>query len=143
MKRVSNEKISEALIKTGGLLQAAADALGITRVSLWRWQKDDKELQEVIFQCREKIKDIVESKLWKEAQKGNTAVLIFMAKTLCRDRGYIERQEITGADGKAIPIITLNIDANTIQPSLLSGVSKSDNGQSKQIPSHRSVHKNR
>ena len=43
--------------------------------------------------------DFVESKLMKLVEQGDTAATIFSAKTLLKKRGYVERQEITGADG--------------------------------------------
>jgi hypothetical protein len=34
----------------------------------------------------------------------NVAAIIFYLKTQCKDRGYVERQEITGADAGPITI---------------------------------------
>ena len=43
--------------------------------------------------------DFAESQLHKQIQDGNTAATIFYLKTKGKRRGYIERQEITGAEG--------------------------------------------
>ena len=49
-------------------------------------------------------KDFIENKAF-EAISGNnpnSAVLTHMLKTKCRDRGYGDRVEITGADGQSL-----------------------------------------
>ena len=38
--------------------------------------------------------DIVEAKILSGIREGNTALMIFYAKTKLKNRGYIERQEI-------------------------------------------------
>ena len=43
--------------------------------------------------------DFVESQLFKNIKEGKTSEMIFYLKTKGKKRGYIERQEITGADG--------------------------------------------
>ena len=43
--------------------------------------------------------DYAESQLHKQIGEGSTSATIFYLKTKGKSRGYIERQEITGADG--------------------------------------------
>jgi hypothetical protein len=62
---------------------------------------NDPELTEAANEARETMLDNAESKLYTEAMGGNTAALIFLLKTQGKKRGYIERQETTGADGQA------------------------------------------
>ena len=45
-------------------------------------------------------------------KEGDTTMLIFYAKTQMKDRGYNERQEITGADGA--PLMGQEIDINKL-----------------------------
>ena len=46
--------------------------------------------------------DAVELKLYEKAMSGDTACLIFLAKTQFKDRGYSERHEVTGKDGNEL-----------------------------------------
>jgi hypothetical protein len=48
--------------------------------------------------------DDAESEIYKQFKKGNTAALIFFLKTQGKQRGYVERQEITGKDGNSITV---------------------------------------
>ena len=41
----------------------------------------------------------MESKLFENIKDGKTAEMIFYLKSKGKKRGYVERQEITGADG--------------------------------------------
>jgi hypothetical protein len=47
--------------------------------------------------------------LFKLIKEGNVAATIFYLKTQGKQRGYIERQEVTGADGAPIIEIIGNI----------------------------------
>ena len=53
--------------------------------------------------------DFAESELMKLIKDGNVAATIFFLKTQGKARGYIERQEVTGADGAPIIEIIGNI----------------------------------
>jgi len=68
---------------------------------------------------KEYKKDFIESKLIKLINEGDTAATIFAAKTQLKDRGYIERQEITGADGNELNFnVSLDLGGkrNNIEP---------------------------
>ena len=52
----------------------------------------------------------VESKLFSLIDSGDTGSTIFFLKTRGKKRGYVERSEITGADGKDLNYtVTLDI----------------------------------
>ena len=48
--------------------------------------------------------DYVENKLWKLIKEDNATAIIFYLKTKCKERGYSERRELTGAEGRPIQI---------------------------------------
>ncbi len=48
----------------------------------------------------------------KGMQEGNMTATIFFLKTQGKSRGYIERQEITGADGKKLFEVKILDDGN-------------------------------
>lgn len=102
------EAFIEAMIRTYGNISASAQVVGIHRSTYYEWLKTDAEFADVINngEYEERMKDFIELQLMKQAAKNNTAVLIFMAKTRLKDRGYVERQEVTGAGGG--PVSTEN-----------------------------------
>lgn len=94
MKRPSNSVIIEALEKKAGLIKPTAIALKVTRKTMYDWINADDELKEAIRQCRESVVDMVEGTLFNAVQDGDIGAAIFMAKTLGKNRGYVEKTEV-------------------------------------------------
>jgi len=84
----------KALLATFGVIKMAADQVGINRTTHNKWMTDDPEYKAAYAELKEVKKDFVESHLMKLIGKGDAACTIFASKTLNKDRGYIERQEI-------------------------------------------------
>lgn len=106
-----NEMI-EAMIKYMGVVTTAAKSIGIPRSTYYDWMETDPTFKQKILDLREIKKDFIESKLLKLVEDGDTAATIFSAKTLLKDRGYVERQEVVpmDPDGNALqPIININV----------------------------------
>ena len=110
----------EALAVTFGVVAHAAKQVGIDRTTHYTWLDSDPEYKAAVADLKEYKKDFIESKLIKLINDGDTAATIFAAKTQLKDRGYIERTELTGADGKDLipPPITGMIfkNATDIRP---------------------------
>ncbi len=86
----------EAMHKTFGNVTASTKAIGISRRSVYNWAKDDPEFKAQMESTdyQESYKDAIEAKLAKLGiQDENPTVLIFLAKTKAKDRGYVETQE--------------------------------------------------
>ena len=47
-------------------------------------------------------------------KEGDTTMIIFYAKTQMKDRGYTERQEITGKDGASLINPTAEVDLSKL-----------------------------
>ena len=110
-KQKQNEMV-EAMIKYMGVVTTAARSIDIPRSTYYDWMETDPAFKQRILDLREIKKDFVESKLLKLVEDGDTAATIFSAKTLLKDRGYVERQEVTpvDSDGNNIqPIININV----------------------------------
>ena len=110
-KQKQNEMV-EAMIKYMGVVTTAARSIDIPRSTYYDWMETDPKFKQRILDLREIKKDFVESKLLKLVEEGDTAATIFSAKTLLKDRGYVERQEVTpvDSDGNSIqPIININV----------------------------------
>jgi hypothetical protein len=87
-------------------------AAGIHRSTYDRWRKDDEDFAARCIEIREMIVDDVEDKLMDNINDGNTQAIIFYLKTQGKGRGYVERQEISGPDGKPLELIntiTINL----------------------------------
>jgi hypothetical protein len=89
----------QALKDKKGFVSQAAKQLGISRRQLHRLIKAHPTIKDALDDAREEMKDFAESKIYQGIANENTALLIFYAKTQMKDRGYVERQEVTGPDG--------------------------------------------
>ncbi len=91
--------IIEALEKSLGVVTTACKKVGIGRTQFYNWLKEDYEFAKEVKDIENIALDFVESKLFENIRDGKTSEMIFYLKTKGKSRGYIERQEITGADG--------------------------------------------
>lgn len=95
-------QVIEAINNSRGFVSTIAKNLGCSRMHVYRLIEKYPTAKEALINEREGVKDFVEGKLIQQVDAGNITAIIFYLKTQAKDRGYIERQEITGADGKAL-----------------------------------------
>ena len=98
-EKFTAEEMITAIVEARGFISVAADRLGCAPNTVRNYIARYATVKQAAHDTREKTKDFVESKLFKLIQDENVAAVIFFLKTQCKDRGYIERQEVTGADG--------------------------------------------
>ena len=87
----------EAMKKTFGNISVSCNTVGISRQTPYNWAKEDPEFAEKLNSkdYEESFKDAIEAKLAKLGMTDeNPTVLIFLAKTKCKDRGYVEKTEL-------------------------------------------------
>lgn len=87
----------EAMEKTFGNITLASKQVGINRQTVYLWERTDPDFKERLRseEYNEIFMDAVEAKLAKLGiQDENPTVLIFLAKTKGKKRGYIEKSEI-------------------------------------------------
>ena len=91
----------EAYEKSFGNILVSCKTVGIARQTYYNWIEKDPEFKKEIesVEPQEKFLDFLEGKLVEKINGGDTTSLIFALKTKGKKRGYVERQEITGADG--------------------------------------------
>ena len=92
----------EALEKTLGVVTTACKSSGIPRTTHYRWMNEDAEYASAVNDLENLTLDFAESQLYQQIKQGNTTATIFFLKTKGKKRGYIERQELTGAEGKPL-----------------------------------------
>jgi hypothetical protein len=96
--------IIKALEKCRGAIFLAADDIGCSYKTIERRAKTVKAVQDVIEKYRGRRVDVAELALDKALANGEQWAVVFALKTIGRDRGYIERAEVTGADGGAVKL---------------------------------------
>ena len=89
----------DALEKSLGVVTTACRQVGVGRTTYYDWIKNDDKFANRVKDIQDIALDFAESELHKQIEKGNTTATIFYLKTKGKHRGYIERQEITGAEG--------------------------------------------
>ena len=97
-------EVENALRNTKGMVSVAAKSLGITRQALYNRINKSTALQELIADEREAMTDTAELALHRAIVGGEAWAVCFYLKTQGKSRGYVERQEITGADSGPIMI---------------------------------------
>jgi Bacterial regulatory protein, Fis family len=100
--RYKKAEIAEALRRTLGVRSAAANALGCVPATITKYLKQYPDLADVQREAEASAIDLAESKLYKLIQSGNLTAIMFFLRTKGRGRGYNERYEISGPDGKDI-----------------------------------------
>lgn len=87
--------IIAALEKTHGMVYLAAEALGCAPVTIYRRAEKDAKVQDVIDTQRGKLIDKAELKLEQAVMNGEPWAVTLTLKSLGKNRGYVERQEIS------------------------------------------------
>jgi hypothetical protein len=108
----NKKRMIKALEKTWGVVSPACDIVGISRQTHYRWAEEDAEYKAAALECKNVGKDKAEWALINLCEgatyealdmegnivtlrdKPNASAVIFANKTLNKDRGYIEKQEI-------------------------------------------------
>lgn len=83
-----------------GNVTAISNRLGVSRRTVYNYIERWKTVADAIDDERERRKDFVEDKMFQRIISGSDTMIIFFAKTQMKDRGYIERQELSGPDGR-------------------------------------------
>ena len=98
------KKFLNAVPGSGGFITTIAERVGCTRQTVYSAMDRYPTVKQAVMDEKDSIKDMVEGQLLKQIRDGNTTAAIFYLKTQAKDRGYIERQELTGADGDSVNI---------------------------------------
>lgn len=108
-EQYTEEQVAQALRETKGMVSLTAKKLGCDPSTIYNYIEKYPALKQVRKDARNEMLDALELKAYDRAMKGDTTMTIFLLKTQGKDRGYIERSELTGKDGEqlATPIIFL------------------------------------
>ena len=125
---IKKDAMLQALTNSLGNVTEAAAAIGMSRETHYAWLKDDPEYNAAVVSLKNVALDFAESQL-KKLMEGaerqalthdgdvvtikdapNTSAVIFYLKTQGKQRGYIERQELS----TEIKSINITIDGTNI-----------------------------
>ena len=98
-RHIKKESILKALEKSLGIVTVACKKANVPRSTFYKWLNEDEEFARQVKDIENIALDFAESQLHQQIQNHSTSATIFYLKTNGKNRGYIERQEITGADG--------------------------------------------
>jgi hypothetical protein len=99
-RHIKKESMLKALEKSLGIVTVACKKADIPRSTFYKWMREDKDFEAEVRDIENIALDFAESHLHKQIRDHNsTAATIFYLKTKGKNRGYVERQEITGAEG--------------------------------------------
>lgn len=113
-KEAKTAKAKETFLKAYeanlGNVSDAARKAGIERTTYYKWIEADKEFKDKCDTVIETQKDFAESMLMRLIRDGDSGAVRFYLSTKGRDRGYGDRVEVTGAEGKdLVPNISIQI----------------------------------
>lgn len=103
-QKYTAEQIAEALKEAKGFISVAARRLGCADNTVRNYVDRYAACRQAITDARESMIDLAEGKLYQNISEGDNTAIIFFLKTQAKHRGYVERSEVTGRDGGAIPV---------------------------------------
>ena len=106
----NKKKMLEELEQSLGVVTAACRRANLSRAQHYFWLNEDTEYKKAVNELQDISLDFAETSLLNQIKDKNTSATIFYLKTKGRNRGYVERHEITGADNE--PIIVKIIHGN-------------------------------
>lgn len=92
---ISAGKAIKAIEGSGGFVTQIAKRLDCSRKHFYSLMDKHPTVREALEDEREKLKDIAEGKLLEQINTGNMTAIIFYLKTQGKDRGYVERHDLT------------------------------------------------
>ncbi len=101
----TDDQIMTALNETHGMVFLAAERLGCSHITIQRRSLSTPAVRTLIEKWRGRLVDKSELKLEAAIDNGEPWAVAMTLKTRGKDRGYVERQEHTGAEGE--PLIAL------------------------------------
>jgi hypothetical protein len=93
-EKFTAQQVIETLKETKGMIYLAARKLGCSHTTIYTYAKRYPTVQEVIDSERGHFVDTVELALNRAVLAGEGWAICFALKTLGKDRGYIEKQQI-------------------------------------------------
>jgi len=111
--KLTNAEIISSLKRCRGLYYLCAEHLGVTKQALAYRISNDPELEAIARDQRGKMLDKAEQKLMEAVDNGEQWAIQLMLKTLGRERGYVERQEVHSVNQVRLQVVEEIVDAHS------------------------------
>lgn len=102
MAILSVEKAAKALRVHRGIILRAAEACGVDRSTFYKFMEKHPELKDVRNECDEELLDVAEANVIKALDDEDMKTTRWYLERKGKERGYVTRQEQTGADGEPL-----------------------------------------
>ena len=103
-RKYTVEQMIEALEHGRGLIAPAARYLGCSRDTVRSYLEEYTAVAQAKLDQREAVTDMAENALYAAILRGEAWAICFYLKCMAKDRGYVEKAEISGPGGKPISI---------------------------------------
>jgi DNA-binding transcriptional MerR regulator len=103
-RKYSQEQMIKALEESKGLIAPAARALGCSRDTIRSYLEEYTDVAQAKLDQQEAVKDMAENSLYEAIRRGEAWAVCFYLKCMAKDRGYVERAELTGTNGAPVKI---------------------------------------
>jgi hypothetical protein len=95
-RKYTQEQMIRALEESKGLIAPAARALGCSRDTIRSYLEEYAEVAQAIKDQREAVTDMAENALYQAILDREAWAVCFYLKCMAKDRGYVERAEVSG-----------------------------------------------
>ena len=102
--RVTDKRMLDAIKKNGGAVYLAARELGCAPNTIYNRMEKVPAMKQAVEDARGEVVDYAEQKLRLAVLNGEPWAIGMTLKTIGKSRGYVERQEVTGAEGGHIVV---------------------------------------
>jgi transposase-like protein len=103
-RKYTPEEIIAALEESNGLIAPAARKLGCARDTIRKYIDEYADVAQAKLDQREAVTDMAENALYQAILDREAWAVCFYLKCMAKDRGYVERAELTGANGAPVKI---------------------------------------
>ena len=103
-RKFTDAQAEQALLSYCGNVSAAARALEVAHSTLWGRITKSEQLRATRAEAEKMALDFAEKGLLEAVKRGEAWAVCFLLKTRGRRRGYVERRELSGADGNSIEV---------------------------------------
>jgi len=104
--KFSNNKIVQIYEKNDFKVVATCKQLKINPDTWYYWMEKYPDLKYQITMAKESVKDDIEKTLLDKAKAGDTQLLLYLAKTMLKDRGYgVEKGESANTNNTQVNIV--------------------------------------
>lgn len=103
-EKFTAQQIIDAIRETKGMVYLAAERLGCDAKTIYNYRDRYASVRAEMEQQDGKVDDVAEMKLYQAIMAGESWAVQFRLRTKAKHRGYIERHEVTGANGSDLRI---------------------------------------